>query len=164
MRKRAQVKQQLKQVTFRHLQKRLRDNFKQKPQTCCFNREVLLKEEDGTVVYLCGYTSSQGLPRNIICDDRVPGCVDMARECPLWEPLKTKEMVKNEFNEVVQSGNRGLIASSYPDIAALLWVLDDPEESVVPTESELDEALEEGVDPEPTSGWWAGFKKKLGGG
>lgn len=168
MRKRAQVKQQLKQVTYRHLQKLLRDNFKQRPDTCCFNREVILDEDSRSSVFLCSVTSPSGQPRNVVCDSRVGGCAEMARECPLWAPLKTKQLVKDQFNEVIQSGNRGLIASEYPDIAALLWVLDDPEGDAVPSEEEIDKALKDAGDVEhqaPSQGWsWKGWFRNIGGG
>ena len=165
MRKRAEVKQQLKQVTFRHLQKRLRDNFKRRPDSCRHNRQVVLDEDDGTVVHLCGHMDDRGIPRNVVCDSRVPGCDDMARECPLWCALRSKQEVKDEFNEVVHSGSRGLIASEFPDIAALMWVLDDPDGVGVPSEDEQEAALDEDEDPEPpTAGWTLrGWLKNLGG-
>jgi hypothetical protein len=135
MRTQAQIRHQLKQVTFRHLQKRLRKLFKQRPTTCQHNREVPL-DEDGSYVRLCGVLSPDGVPRDLLCDPRIAGCNDVARECPLWEPLQTKDQVKAEFHAVVQSGDRGIIAADFPDIAALMWVLDDPND--VPSEDEIE--------------------------
>jgi len=162
MRSQGQIQHQLKQVVFRHLQKKLRANFKKRPDTCGHNRQVEL--DDCTVVHLCGVLASDGTPRNVPCDARIPGCSEMARECPLWVPVKTKDEVKAEFHGVIQSGDRGLIASEYPDIAALLWVLDDPQG--IPTVAESDEALAraEGDPAEPSRHWWTGLLKKLGGG
>lgn len=166
MRTRAEVKQQLKQVTFRHLKKLLVENFKQRPDTCCHNREAVLDEDSDTVVYLCGHVNAEGVPRNVVCDARVAGCLAMARECPLWAPLKTKQQVKDEFNEIVQSSNRGLIAKRYPDIAALMWVMDDPNGDEVPSEQDLEAAVSaaSGDEVHPAQGWWPTLKKKLGAG
>ncbi len=158
MRPQSQIRQQLKQVTFRHLKKQLRELFKQRPTTCRHNRVVTLDEGEGTYVRLCGVLSSDGIPRNIPCDDRLPGCSDMARECPLWGPLRTKAEVKAEFQEVMQSQDRGVIATAYPDVAALMWVLDDPGE--VLTESEIEAT--EGEEPEPAGSWVGGLIRKFG--
>lgn len=156
MRPRSQVRQQLRQVTFRHLQKQLRDNFKQKPSTCKHNREILLN--DGSV-RVCGHLNPEGHPRHVVCDARVAGCKEMARSCPLWAPLKTKEEIKETFGLLLQS-DRGEIAAKYPDIAALLWVLDSEED--VPSSEDLARVEpEEGVSLPPSS-WWSGLLKKWG--
>jgi len=159
MRTQGQIKHQLKQVIYRHLQRKLRALFKQKPCTCGFNQEILLGGE--SYVRLCGVTNSMGVPRNVPCDDRIPGCADMARECPLWEPKRSKEDVKAEYHDLIQSKDRGRIAAEYPDIAALLWVLDDSDD--VPSESDITEmGGDDEDDPERSGGLW-GWLKKLGG-
>ena len=160
MRNQGQVKQQLKQVIYRHLQKKLRALFKQKPTTCGFNQGVLLG--DGGHVRLCGVLNASGVPRNVPCDDRILGCYDMARECPLWGPMRDKRDVKAEYHRLIQSNDRGRIAAEYPDIAALMWVLDDPAD--VPSEDDIAEMGDEEEDePEVPGGIWGWFKK-LGGG
>jgi len=165
MRSQGQIRHQVKQVTFRHLKKRLRDLFKQRPDTCTHNVEFPL--DDTSSVHLCGFMGMKGKPRHIPCDDRIPGCSDMARSCPFWEPLKTKAEVKDEFHALIQGGDRGLIASQFPDLAALMWVLDDPNE--VPSVREVEEAIQEAdessdedEEPEPAT-WLSGLVKKLGG-
>jgi len=150
MRSQTQIRHQLKQVTFRHLQKRLRKLFQQRPETCLHNREVLL-DECGSYVRLCGVLSPHGVSRDLLCDDRIARCNDVARECPLWEPLQTKDEAKIEFHEIVQSGDRGVIASEFPDIAALMWVMDDPTD--VPTQAEIDELSPPVKDHEPEKSW-----------
>jgi hypothetical protein len=159
MRSQGHIKQQLKQVTFRHLKKKLRELFKQRPDTCQHNLAVVLDAD--SYVCLCGVLAGDGTARNIPCDPRIPGCLDMARECPLWHPLRDKVEVKAEFHAVLR-GDRGLLASQYPDIAALMWVLDDPEE--MPGEDELEAELADDEEPEPTQSWVQGWLKKLGGG
>lgn len=140
MRSQGNIRQQLKQVIYRHLQRRLRSNFKQRPDTCRHNRQIPLGEE--SYVSLCGILSPSGEPRNVPCDSRIPGCDAMARVCPLWEPTSSKEEVKASFYALLHSGDRGLIAAEYPDIAALMWVLDDPAE--VPSVQEIEEVKTSG--------------------
>lgn len=158
MRTESKIRHQLRQVTFRHLQKRLKANFKKLPSTCASNREVELDE--GTSVFLCGVVNGDGTMRGVPCDARIPGCKTMARECSLWTPLFGKDEVKAEFADIMESGDRGVIAAEFPDIAALLWVLDD--DTALPTSEEIDNAAAEA---EPEASWWGPrWLKKLGGG
>lgn len=152
MRLRSEIKKQLRQVTYRHLQKLLRDNFKKKPQTCAHNTRCVVEGND-TAVYVCGYIKPGGHPRNVLCDRRVPGCLDMARQCDLWSPAMSKDDIKDRFHGMVQSGDRGLIASKYPDIAALMWVLDG--DSDLPSEEEVNAEVAEPSGPvvTPSDGW-----------
>jgi len=160
MRPLSQIRQQLKQVTYRHLQRQLRELFKRRPDTCLHNRGVKLNADSS--VHLCGVLDSDGTPRCAPCDDRIPGCNEYVHECPLWEPLKSKQQAKAEFYEVLRSDERGVVASKYPDIAALMWVLDDPGET--PSEQEVEASLDED-EPELESPWtWRGMWMKLGGG
>jgi len=135
MRSEGQIRHQLRQVTFRHLQKRLRENFRQRPDNCNFNQGFM---DQGHLRSVCGY-QEDGEPRLIPCDARQPGCLEMARTCPLWQPLRTKEDIKQEFLHLLQ-GDRGLLAAKYPDIAALMWVLDSSGEPM--TSAEIQEATE----------------------
>lgn len=169
MRTQRKVKYQLKQVIYRHLQKRLRVNFKKTAVGCSHNRETPLG--DG-FVRLCGVMSAEGCPRNLPCDERLDQN-QTARDCPLWEPLQTRGEVKAGFQEILGS-DRGVIASHFPDVAALMWVLDDDDDvlpsddDVLPSDDDLD-AVMEVVTPqedEPST-WWDRIKKlklKLGGG
>lgn len=51
----------------------------------------------------------------------------MFNTCPFFQPSKTEEEIEEEVNLTLKSGNMGEIASKYPDIAALLWVLSEEE-------------------------------------
>lgn len=158
MRTEGQIRHQLKQVTYRHLQRRLRDNFRSYPEGCANNVATPLGEGEGSFVGLCGALRSDGTPRNIPCDSRIAGCSEMARECPLFVPLLTKEQIKDEFKALVQSEDRGLIAAQYPDIAALLWVLDSL--GGLPTVAEIDEHLEADAQVSPR---WGNLWKRIKG-
>lgn len=131
MRSEGQIRHQLRQVTFRHLQKRLRENFRQRPDNCTFNMGYMT---NGKIHGVCGF-QEDGEPRMVPCDSRFPGCADMARKCPLWQPLRTKEDIKQEFLLLLQ-GDRGLLAAQYPDIAALMWVLNSTGEGLTAAEIE----------------------------
>lgn len=156
MRSEGNVRHKLKQVSYRHLQRLLRENFRQKPQRCAHNSLVILDES--STVGLCGVLSVDGVPRHLPCDSRIPGCDDMAQGCSMFKPLKTKAEIKDEFQVLLSSSDRGEIASEYPDIAALLWVLDS--EGISMDEVSDGEDLED-VPTEPHR-WWSGIRKALG--
>lgn len=122
-----QIRQQLKQVLFRHLQKLLRANFRQAPSSCVFNRRESLGDT-GEKVGVCRWEGTReeqkSSPRGKVCDSRIFGCTAMASTCRWWQPLRTKDEIKFEFRTLVSSDDRGRIAASYPDVAALMWVLD----------------------------------------
>ena len=121
MKSEGQVRHQLQQVLYRHLQKRLRGNFKLRPHTCIYNKQAT--GASGFSVDVCHHQELAG----VVCDVRVDPM--RAKSCPYWEASQGKEATKAEFRDLIESGDRGRIASEYPDVAALLWVLDEsPEE------------------------------------
>lgn len=122
MRSPGQIRHKLKQVIYRHLQKELREAFKQTPENCVFNGPQNLKGLGS--VHLCHYKGEEGKPRKTLCDSRMWNGADQARNCPMWEPRRDKETIKAEFKTLITSGTRGEIAARYPDVAALMWVLD----------------------------------------
>jgi hypothetical protein len=124
MQSRTQVRHKLKQVAYRHLQRKLRDNFRRVPATCKHNKAVPLGHDE---VHLCGYVVD-GAPRNVVCDSRVFGCDATARSCPFWSPILSREEIKAGFEALLES-DRGTIATQYPDIAALMWVTSDEQET-----------------------------------
>jgi hypothetical protein len=143
-----QVRQQLKQVMFRHLQKMLRANFRKSPETCLHNRKEPLAGTNEKVG-ICRHT---GAPRGKVCDARVFGCINMAAACRWWEPLHTKSDIKGDFRDLMTSGNRGRIAAAFPDIAALMWVLDgndDVGDELRLVEEQADQEIPESESPEP---------------
>jgi hypothetical protein len=94
------------------------------PATCKHNKAVPLGHDE---VHLCGYVVDDA-PRNVVCDSRVSGCDAAARGCPFWSPRLSKEEIRAGFEALLES-DRGTIASQYPDIAALMWVTSDEEDS-----------------------------------
>jgi len=118
------IRRKFNQVCFRHLKKLLRANFRRQPHTCQFNRMVSVGGDPSHQVGVCSHSEVEGKP---LCDIRVEGCADNARDCPLWVARQDKTRIKKAFYDLVESKDRGRIASEYPDVAALLWVMDDPD-------------------------------------
>lgn len=140
-----QIRQQLKQVLYRHLQRLLRNNFKKTPESCCFNRREPLGDT-GQKVGVCRWNRTENKedlkvsPRGKLCDSRVFGCSAVALMCPWWGSLQSKDAIKAEFRALLASDDRGRIAASYPDVAALMWVLDgvDIQQALADAEFEAD--------------------------
>lgn len=131
MRSEGRIKHQLKQVIYRHLQKRLRMNFKKRPHTCLHNKEVIIH---GVRVGVCSHPDvkmeGQNFSPYVVCDTHVSGGIQQAQECSFWDPVASKEDIKEEFTNLVNSGDRGRIAAECPDVAALMWVLDNQDQEV----------------------------------
>lgn len=123
MRLENRVRKQLNQVLYRHLQKILRANFKCRPHTCKYNRLTQVGEME---VGVCDHPDAECSPiGTVLCDARTDDGVQQAKECPFWEAVSTKDEIKDAFSDLIHSGDRGRIAIEYPDVAALMWVLDD---------------------------------------
>jgi len=136
-----QIRQQLKQVLFRHLQKLLKANFRKSPDTCHYCRQENLGDT-GMKVGVCRWDGPDRSrsPRGKLCDSRVFGCAAMAGSCGWWRPFRGKDDIKAEFKDLMTNGSRGQIAALYPDAAALMWVLDgiDVSQEVLDAENEAD--------------------------
>jgi len=136
-----QIRQKLKQAMFRHLQRELQSNFKVTPESCFHNHFMPI---GGSVerVGICRFDGSvlDGVdsPRGRVCDVRVAGCLAQARSCKCWASVRTGDDIKAEFRALMVS-DRGLIAARYPDVAALMWVLDgvDFNEEIQMAEAEV---------------------------
>ena len=146
------VKHQLQQVVFRYVKKQLRENFRKSPETCIHNKSV--EAPGGCRVGVCFYAlqhEKNDDPRKVLCDSAMLDGAEQARNCPWWKALRTKGAVKRDFRQLIIQGDRGQIAAKYPDIAALLWVLDTDEDKES-LEALIREAPEEDVDSEQSTG------------
>jgi hypothetical protein len=116
------IKHKLKQVKYRIVQKAIRTSLSKKPCNC--KHSGLVRGASGDdLFYVCLLDSDKPkLWEGTICDQSVPP------NCPFFKVEKTKEEVEQEIEDLLQSGDMGKIASMYPDIAALLWVLDESKE------------------------------------
>ena len=112
----SKVKQKLKQVKFRHLKEYLSENLKEDPRNCAHNEITTSPTgEVGT----CAYDGSSFFGN--ICD--VSFNKDMSRDCGLFCPTKSKELLKKEFFEFIDNSSLGEVAKEFPDVTALIWVL-----------------------------------------
>lgn len=150
MRRESTVQHKLQQVLYRHLQRRLRENFKQKPSSCRYNRSF----GSGVPVGVCVLCRGDSGPRGVTCDERSGGNAQ-AEACPWFEPRQTKDEIRAEFKAVFSQPDRGLTAAAFPDVAALLWVL-DPEEEQPVMEGATTDALAQADQPEDTLALFAG--------
>ena len=123
MRTKGRIKHKLKQVKHRLLQKAVRNGLSKKPCNCN-NSGLVRGNSSEPVFYVCLLDSQK--PREwegTICDPSVPNT------CPFFNPFRTKESIEEEFNRefdsLIKEGDIGKVASRYPDVAALLWVLSE---------------------------------------
>lgn len=121
MRKESAIRQQLKQVKYRHLRRLLRDNFKREPRRCRFNGEVKgLTYQIGVCLY------DADVPRDwagMICDKQEGG-TEIAKNCEWFQAQADKKQVTDEFEDFLLNSDLPEIAQDYSDIAALMWVLE----------------------------------------
>lgn len=142
MRDESAIRRKFKQVCFRHLKKLLRANFRKQPHTCQHNKMTPVGGSPSNQVGVCKHPEANALP---LCDLRVAGCEDYARECPRWVARSEKEGIRKAFYDLINSKDRGRIVSEYPDVGALLWVMDDPDlsEDVQEIESAISQIPDE---------------------
>lgn len=128
-----QIIRKVKQLRYRYLQSLLRLNLKPSPSNCVYNAVVpqvraAASANGGGVqtqeVRICLYgADSPSSWSASFCDERLDGGA-RARSCQVFCPHNTKAELKDAFNESFNSIEFPQLAATYPDIAALLWVLD----------------------------------------
>jgi hypothetical protein len=122
MKTEGQVRHKLQQVTYRHLQREIRTALSRRPENCENNRRVKLPVMGSEVRFCTVMEDSDG--DFVPCDERHGG-LERAAKCPQFACATTKESVKAEFAEFLSTSDVATIAAEYPDVAALLWTLDD---------------------------------------
>lgn len=133
MRSQGAIRQQLKQVIYRNLQRKLRKELKHTPENCMHNADL----DVVGVPRFCSYRQGSDDWNRVICDRNFDG-ERVASECPFFDTVSAQD-IKDEFGDLIRNGPRSEIAAQYPDIAALLWVLD--EESSEAIEDDCTETL-----------------------
>ena len=117
MKSESSIKHKLKQVRFRNLKREIRKGLSRRPCNCKHSGSVRGQASDH-MFYVCLLDVDD--PKEwdgVICDPSMPA------NCPFFKPHKTKELIEEELDKTLNSGDMGKIAEQYPDIAALLWVL-----------------------------------------
>jgi len=131
------IRQKIKQITTRHLHKILDRNLRERPENCQFNET---RKGEGTLgVQVCGYRDT---PYGQLCDRRFGG-VEVAKTCGYFSSHLSKQEMKDRFQHWLTTASMGEIAAKFPDIAALMWMLDDPNgqrniELEIPEEESVD--------------------------
>jgi len=123
MKTKGQLIQKIKQVRFRYLKKFIDKCLAKSSVNCVYNRPSSFEVEGVTKVGLCGHSMETRDWVAQPCDKRVNPM--KAEDCPHFVPLNTKEELKEEFNSSIDSLPISAIASKFPDMAALLWVLSE---------------------------------------
>ena len=113
-----ETRQKVKQVRYRHLKKRLEDRLQQVPENCLHNGEY-----PGCIYRACLYGLAENGWNGCVCDVRLDG-ETRAQNCSTYTPAVSKEDVREAFASFLQEAPLREIAYHYPDLAALLWVLD----------------------------------------
>jgi hypothetical protein len=120
MKSASQIRQKVKQVTFRlHLKRQLKEAFRRLPERCVHNRvEVDL-----------GLCSLQDPPEGLrVCDPGSEEGEERASKCSCFDRGVSKEKVRETIKDQLQgllSAPLAEIARTMPDVAALMWVLDE---------------------------------------
>jgi len=144
------IRQQLKQVQFRARKRLLKQRLRVVPCNCVHNRTLQLPNgHTDEAVSFCGLYAEDNKGEDwqgLTCDERYGG-VELARDCPSFELRQNKAEVKAEFNRLLR-GDRGVLASQHPDIAALAWVLDSKD---ILVDEDADEDVDEEIDEEPVT-------------
>ncbi len=127
MKKNGAVRHKLKQVKHRLMQKAIRNGLSKKPCNCAHSGQVKGNANE-PLFYVCLHEAEKPKEwEGMICDPSVPNT------CPFFKAFRSEEEIKEEFNQnfetLINEGDMGNIASKYPDVAALLWVLADETES-----------------------------------
>ena len=113
-----QIRHKISQVRFRHLKRELRTGLSRRPCNCVHNGVMVAPT---LKVHLCVLVNPSG--ENEVCDERMGG-LGKSQGCPLFQCKHTQVGIRDEFVNFVTHATRAEIAGRYPDLAALLWVLD----------------------------------------
>ncbi len=121
-----QVLRKLKQIRFRHLKRELNDQLSQRSCNCAYNVTLPPQGHDGYTPYaLCAYGSSELQDwEPSYCDDAMDDGL-RSSSCPLFRVRRTRDQVQEDFQRSLSSKSLPEVARYYPDMAALLWVLDE---------------------------------------
>lgn len=147
MRNRKDIQKKLAQVKYRHLSKLKRTGLSRRPCNCVFN--VSLGEgnkPNQPSIGVCTYKVLEGQAPDGVCDDNFGGKA-RAQNCPVFEVNQTSQIIKEDFDTFLANASFGEIAYHFPDMAALLWVLqqESPDGDMESPDGDMDDS--DFVDP-----------------
>lgn len=124
MRTAGSIRHQLKQVSYRHLKKRLERGLRPRPENCQFNRTMRHPKLSAAGEPPCGVCIHADQQGEVLCDSAWGG-IEKAKNCPLFVNKVSKDSIKEGFRGWLATATLAEVASEYPDMAALLWVLQE---------------------------------------
>lgn len=128
------VVQKFKQVRFRYLKKFLNDHLNKESKNCVYNRSTTFSQSGCDNVGLCAYGFEEKTWLGGACDSRVNP--ELAKGCEDFESLYKKDDLKKVFNDFLETSDLPAISKHYPDLATLMWVLDQAEINIEDSEEE----------------------------
>lgn len=141
MKKAGEVGQKLKQVKYRHIKRELEKLLEKKSVNCRFN--YFLKpgtQNENKLINLLGggvYTCKCPDLDSRICDNRLED-KDSANTCPYFSLRHDKDKIKESLKDFFKDRSVSEIAIRFPDVASLLWVLEDDDYELLAQELEED--------------------------
>ena len=113
-----EIKQKLKQVQFRHAKKEIEQLLAIEPMNCAHNRKLDLSN-----LGQIGFCAADSCPlKGKPCDIRIG---TPATGCGHYAPLHSAGDARDQAKQFFATARPGDIARLYPDVAALLWALDE---------------------------------------
>lgn len=125
MKKAGAIRHKLKQAAYRHLKRRLEAELRPHPDNCVHNQLLhhpKIISQGGSPTGICVCPDQE--PADRLCDIAWGG-IGRAQKCPLFLAPTDKDSIKDSFRDFLASAALPQIAAEYPDLAALLWVLED---------------------------------------
>lgn len=119
MKSEGQLRHKIKQVTFRHLKRALEDGLSVRPCNCKFNMQL---QGGGSPLAFCGLSGTD-TGTYTVCDEKFKGR-EKAQNCQLFQLRRSKDEIRSEFDTRLRTKEIHTLAADYPDLVALLWVLD----------------------------------------
>ena len=114
------IRHKLKNVIFYHLKKVIKKKMVQKSWNCIHGMDKPSHFDVGGETVDCHGCNLLGGA----CDDNIKSMPSRARQCPHFESKFDPDVIKAEFQAELETLDAGELAYRYPDVFALMWVLD----------------------------------------
>jgi hypothetical protein len=133
------IRHKISQIQYRHLKRRLKQSLRVAPSNCVHNLKAVAP--DGTEYGICSLGMRDDPEwQPTFCDEEMDKG-ERARNCEYFCLKHTKESVKQDFYDELAGMSLVEIAVNYPDLAPLVWALED--EVPIPDDVEPDSFTDE---------------------
>lgn len=147
MRSEGRIRHQFKQVLFRRRKLAIQEALEVKPSNCIHNRtesRVRANHPRSLPVLNFGVCTLGGDKDLPVCDGEIQ---DVSKSCPHFKSVQTVEDVKDFYKGLPRMSPQELVKLGFPDLAALAWVLMEPQDQ----EGELEDEAGEEVGSDPST-------------